>query len=138
MLSSDLVEKMEQARDILESNLQDPPPIAELAHRVGMSETYLKTNFKISFGCTVGGFVLTQRMELAKKLFRQGDMNVSEIAREVGYKHTTHFSAAFKKATGMSPKVFARLGQAAMALLVQVSTLGLLEPRSAGVLLSIC
>jgi AraC-like DNA-binding protein len=109
VLRPDQVSKMEMAREILESDLQNPPQIAELARMVGMCETFLKIYFKVSFGNTIGGYVLTRRMEIAKQLFLEGRLNVSEIAREVGYKHTTHFSAAFKKATGVLPKDFARV-----------------------------
>jgi AraC-like DNA-binding protein len=111
VLRPDQLEKMEMAREILEANLQNPPQINELARMIGMCETFLKIYFKVSYGCTVGSFVIDQRMILARKLLEEGELNVSEIAWEVGYKHTTHFSAAFKKATGMSPKVFARIGQ---------------------------
>ncbi len=110
MLKPELAEKMEQAKNLLESNLQNPPSIAELAHWVGVNETYLKTHFKAAFGITVYGFVKKQRIQKAKRLLREGEMNVSEIARAVGYKHATHFTAAFRKATGVSPRDFAQQG----------------------------
>lgn len=105
-LKSELLEKMEQAKTILESNLQNPPSIAELAHLLGINETYLKTHFKAEFASTVYGFVKSRRIQRAKELLREGKMNISEIAWEVGYKHPTHFTAAFKKETGVSPKEF--------------------------------
>ncbi len=104
--SSELVEKMEQAKIILESDLQCPPSLAQLAHLVGLNETYLKVHFKAFFQSTVYGYVKSQRMEQAKKLLIRGEMNISEIASEVGYKYPTHFSAAFKKSIGVSPKDF--------------------------------
>lgn len=103
---SELAEKMAQAKTILESSLQNPPSIAELAHLVGVNETYLKINFKAEFGSTVYGFVKGLRIQRAKELLLEGKLNISEIAWEVGYKYPTHFTAAFKKETGFSPKVF--------------------------------
>lgn len=106
MLSSELQEKMIQVKEFLELNLQNPPSIPELAHLVGMNETYLKIHFKAEFASTVYGFVKSRRIERAKQLLKEGKMNISEIAWEVGYKNPTHFSAAFKKDTGISPKEF--------------------------------
>ena len=100
--------KIAEAKKILESNLQNVPKLAELARLVGLNETYLKIHFKSNFQNTVFGFVKSRRIEKAKELLLEGEMHVSEIAREVGYLHATHFSAAFKKETGASPKEFVR------------------------------
>lgn len=104
--TAELAEKMEQAKIILESNLQNPPSLTQLAHLVGLNETYLKIHFKAFHQSTVYGFVKAQRMERAKVLLMEGEMNISEIASEVGYKYPTHFTAAFKKTVGVSPKDF--------------------------------
>lgn len=103
---SELAEKMEQAKIILESDLQNPPSLSQLAHLVGLNETYLKIHFKAIHHTTVYGFIKSQRMERAKALLIEGEMNISEIAIEVGYKYSTHFSAAFKKSIGVLPKDF--------------------------------
>ncbi|HSF52559.1 MAG TPA: AraC family transcriptional regulator [Algoriphagus sp.] len=107
-LKSELIELMDQAKSLLESDLQNPPSIPELAHLVGMNETYLKIHFKAAFEMTIYGFVKNQRILRAKQLLSERELNVAEIAREVGYKHPTHFTAAFKKVTGISPKDFVR------------------------------
>ena len=103
---SELIERMYQAKNLLESDLQHPPSIAELAHTLGMNETYLKIYFKAAVGSTVYAFVKEKRVQRAQQLLLEGEMTVSEIAYVVGYKHPTHFTAAFKKATGVCPKDF--------------------------------
>lgn len=103
---SELAEKIEQAKIILESDLQNPPSLAQLAHLIGLNETYLKTHFKAIHKTTVYGFIKNQRMERAKGLLIEEKMNISEIAVELGYKYPTHFTAAFKKSVGLSPKDF--------------------------------
>lgn len=107
-LKMELIEMMDQAKKLLESDLKNPPSIAELAHSVGMNETYLKAHFKAAFDCTVYGFVKKSRIHRAIQLLEEGQMNVSEIGWELGYRHPTHFSAAFKKETGFSPKEYVR------------------------------
>lgn len=103
---SELAEKIEQAKIILESDLQNPPSLTQLGHLVGLNETYLKVHFKAIHQITVYGFIKRLRMERAKALLMEGKMNISEIALEVGYKYPTHFTAAFKKAEGKSPKEY--------------------------------
>ncbi|OOG73009.1 AraC family transcriptional regulator [Algoriphagus sp. A40] len=107
-VKSELIEKMEQAKNLLESKLQNPPSIAELAHLVGLNETYLKIHFKAIFANTVYGFVKKRRIQKAIQLLKEGKLNISEIGWEVGYRHPTHFSAAFKKETGCTPKEYSR------------------------------
>lgn len=107
-LKPELIEKMKQAKNLLESKLQNPPSIAEIAHLVGVNETYLKIHFKAAFNSTVFGFVKKLRIQRAIQLLNEGHLNVSEIGWEVGYRHPTHFSAAFKKETGCTPKEYPR------------------------------
>ena len=50
---------------------------------------------------------LTLRLDRAKVLLRESDMNVAEIANEVGYRDANYFSKVFRKHTGWSPTEFA-------------------------------
>ena len=42
----------------------------------------------------------------AKELISYGDKSISEIAWELGFSSPAHFSAQFKKESGMSPKIW--------------------------------
>jgi len=42
-------------------------------------------------------------MEKARQLLTAGDMKIAEVAHTLGYKHATHFTAAFKKHVGFLP-----------------------------------
>ncbi len=90
------------AKDHLDSHLQNPPTIAELARTVGSNEFTLKRAFKGSFGTTIFGYVSQRRMDYAKTLLRQGQ-SVSLVAHNVGYRCVRSFSNAFRRQTGCSP-----------------------------------
>ncbi len=45
-------------------------------------------------------------MDRAKDLLRSTQLPIYQIADEIGYKNATHFSAAFKRCFGMTPKNF--------------------------------
>lgn len=98
------VQQMYVVRDILLESLADPPSIKKLALTVGTNESHLKSHFKEVFGQTVYGFLKDKRMEKALEMLRDRDLKIVEIAERLGYRHATHFSAAFKKHFGSLPK----------------------------------
>ena len=96
-------EKMLKVRDIVLDHIDSPYSLHELAHLVGTNECYLKMNFKKVFGTTVYGYINQVKMEKARKLLKNKDKRIAEIAHLVGYKHAAHFTAAFKKHFGFTP-----------------------------------
>lgn len=100
------IDKMHQVKQIIDQNMQETLSIAELAKQVGTNEAYLKKQFKETFGTTIYGYTLQRRMEYAKNLLLQSEFTITDIAYQIGYKHATHFTAAFKKYYGQLPNHF--------------------------------
>ncbi len=98
-------ERLHFALDYLQKNVEEPPTLPELARVVGLNEYKLKREFKEIFGTTVFGFVAEHRLERAQMLLLEREKSVSEIAYELGYSSPQHFSTAFKKKFGVSPKM---------------------------------
>ncbi|MBE9045808.1 helix-turn-helix transcriptional regulator [Pleurocapsales cyanobacterium LEGE 10410] len=65
------IDRIYQARDILATNLENPPLISELAQQVELSESTLRRGFKKLFNTTIIGYLTLLRMEQAKKLLRE-------------------------------------------------------------------
>lgn len=97
-------ERLVQATGILEAEFDDPPKLMELARRVGLNDFKLKRGFRENFGQSVFGYLRSLRMEKAKTMLSESDLNVSEVATAVGYSSFGHFSAAFRKQFGILPK----------------------------------
>lgn len=91
------IEKIHHAREILESDLANPPSLSGLARMIGSNEFTLKKGFKAVFGAPVYRFLQKIRMEKAAELLQQGDMLVGEVALTVGYENFSAFSRAFHK-----------------------------------------
>ncbi len=53
--------------------------------------------------------VLISRLNKAKELLRQTDMNISQIAAAVGFNSDSNFIHFFSQNTGISPKSFRKL-----------------------------
>lgn len=73
-----------------------------LASRLHMDYSYLSTIFSSSEGITIEQYIILQKIERAKELLQDGDLNLSEIAYTLGYKSVQHLSGQFKKVTGMT------------------------------------
>lgn len=95
--------KMSAVRQLIEENIQNPLLISELAKEVGTNVAYLKQHFKETYGTTIYGYTLKYRMELSQKLLNDSQYTITDIAYQVGYKHATHFTQAFKKYFGQLP-----------------------------------
>ncbi|WP_207532415.1 helix-turn-helix transcriptional regulator [Desertivirga arenae] len=99
--------KIYQAKDFIERNIQSPCSLIELAHKVGLNDFKLKKGFKEVIGTTVFGYLYDFRMEKARILLENG-APVNEVSYEVGYKNPHHFTAAFKKKYGVLPSSLKR------------------------------
>ncbi|MEM6346760.1 MAG: AraC family transcriptional regulator [Bacteroidota bacterium] len=102
-LNNHEIDRMYAVKEYLERNLDQAQPIFQLAQRFGTNEYALKTGFKEVFGTTVFNFWQSAKMNEAKKMLLTGELNVSEVADQIGYKNPQHFSTAFKRKFGYSP-----------------------------------
>ncbi|MEH2273823.1 MAG: AraC family transcriptional regulator [Nostoc sp.] len=98
------IERIYYAKEILLKHLDNPPSLIQLAQQVGLNDRKLKEGFRSVFGTTVFGYLHNYRLEVAQNLLMQGQMNVTEVAYQVGYASPTSFYNAFRKKFGVSPK----------------------------------
>jgi AraC family transcriptional regulator, transcriptional activator of the genes for pyochelin and ferripyochelin receptors len=92
------------ARDYMLQHIDTPPTIAELSKIAGINEFKLKKGYKEIFGSTIFGHLADARFQLAQDALSERKKSVSEIAFELGYSSVQHFSIAFKKKFGITPK----------------------------------
>jgi AraC-like DNA-binding protein len=98
--------------EYIESNLAEQVPLAKLAELVRLSPYHFCRAFKQSFGVPPHRYHSGRRIERAKALLAKPDYSVTEIGMAVGFSETSSFTAAFRKATGLTPTAYHRsLGQ---------------------------
>ena len=103
-LQADDIERIRQAKSILEANLENPPSLMELARKVQLNDYKLKRGFKEVFGTTTFGYLQKIRMERGKNLLAKQMLTVAGVAQTVGYKSPSRFCDAFKKHFGITPR----------------------------------
>jgi AraC-like DNA-binding protein len=105
-LKPDDVDRIHCAREILVQRIDNPPSLIELARQVGLNDCTLKRGFRQVFGTTAFGFLHDYRLEQARRLLEERCMNVSEVARAIGFVNRSYFAAAFRKKFGVTPREY--------------------------------
>lgn len=103
-LKPDDIDRIHQAKEILINQMDQPPSLLDLARQVGLNDCTLKRGFRQVFGKTAFGYLHDYRLEQARQLLQERYLNVSEVARTIGFANRSYFAAAFRKKFGISPK----------------------------------
>lgn len=90
----------------LETHLDEPPNIANLAVEARMSEPKLRKLFKQTFGKGVFEFYQSLRMQEAARLLKTNHLTISEVGYQLGFTNLSHFSRVFEQHIGMKPKKY--------------------------------
>ena len=106
LVDEDNVRKIRKAKEIILTHMSEPPSLQELSTEVDLSLSKLKEGFKQLYGDTVYGYLLTYKMEEARRMLESGKYNVNEVGLKIGYSTSSHFIAAFKKKYGTTPKKY--------------------------------
>jgi AraC family transcriptional regulator len=104
-----------RAKEFLEAELADRIALSDVGRAVGASPAYLTDVFRRVEGVPLHRYLTQLRLARALVELPHAD-NLSRLALEVGFSHHSHFSAAFRRAFGLTPSQFrdtARLGRPA-------------------------
>ena len=77
--------------------------VAEIAKNIGKNPSYINTVFKKVYGSTIKQTLSDYRLEKAKKLLRNSNMKIVDIATECGYLDIFYFSKRYKAKFGYPP-----------------------------------
>jgi AraC-like DNA-binding protein len=91
---------------ILTENIYGNIRVADLCYKLHFSKTYLYRVFTQKIGCPVKTYYSKLKIEEAKRLLRQNEHALSEIADMLRFSTLAHFCNSFKKHTGMTPSQY--------------------------------
>jgi len=81
--------------------------IHDLAGALHLSTGHLSRVFRRTTGMTLEGFLIRQRVELAKRTLLDPRLNVAEVAERCGFCNPAYFASVFKKYVKCTPREFA-------------------------------
>lgn len=94
---------LNRAIQAMESNLENPLSLKEIAARAFLSTRQLQRAFKVHFAKGPRMFYVEMRLQRAYELLGNTDISVTEASVACGFASASHFSQAFKRHFGFSP-----------------------------------
>jgi AraC family transcriptional regulator len=92
----------------IEEHLAEQISLTTSAGLVSLSPYHFCRAFRQSFGTPPHRYHSSRRMERAKTLLAESASSVTEIGLAVGFRETSSFTTAFRKATGQTPTAYRR------------------------------
>jgi AraC-like DNA-binding protein len=100
--------RLRRVRDRIDREYAQPLDVEALARGAHMSAGHLSRQFKLAYGESPYGYLMTRRIERAMALLRRGDLSVTEVCFEVGCSSLGTFSTRFTELVGMAPSAYRR------------------------------
>ena len=98
--------RFHQAVDFMLRHLNNNFTVAEFSEILHISRSHLQALFRAHVNCGIMHFFHQLKIDKAKEIIREKDLDFSEIAFFLGYRSLSTFSKKFKSMTGMSPKAY--------------------------------
>ncbi len=105
-LYSDTQRAMRLIMAYIHENYQQPISRTELAAHVGLSDRYLTQSFRHETGLTPIKYLNRYRIRQARALLESGEMNITEVALEVGFTDPSYFARVFRDEVGIPPRAY--------------------------------
>jgi AraC-like DNA-binding protein len=100
--------QLRRVRDRIDREHAQPLDVEALARGAHMSAGHLSRQFKLAYGESPYGYLMTRRIERAMALLRRGDLSVTDICFAVGCSSVGTFSTRFTELVGMPPSSYRR------------------------------
>ena len=91
----------------LEEHIRESLTIEDICHDNLIGRSQLQKLFREQSHCGVIELFSQMKIEFAKQLIRENEMNFTQISEFLGYSSIHYFSRQFKKITGMTPSEYA-------------------------------
>lgn len=102
--------------DYIHDNLHTRITVDTLANYVNLNPSYLSRLFKKETGCSISEYIRNLKIDAAKNMLIYSEFSPSEIASILAFSDQSHFTEAFRKYTGVTPRKFQTLHLREMTL----------------------
>ena len=106
---------LRRVRDRIDREYAQPLDVEALARGAHVSAGHLSRQFRLAYGESPYGYLMTRRIERAMALLRRGDLGVTEVCFDVGCSSLGTFSTRFTELVGTPPSAYRREATGEMA-----------------------
>jgi len=85
--------------------------LLDIAREVSLSPTYFGKVFKEEMGCSPSTYLNRLRIDKARQLLLQSDLQLVEIANLLAFEDQSYFTKVFKRISGVSPNRYRKSGR---------------------------
>lgn len=109
--SSRQAKLINRIKEIISESYGEINSVNEIAERLYISTVHANSIFKKYTGETIFDYLTRFKIEKAKKMLKEENSRIYEIAEKTGYKSKTYFTSLFKEYTGMTPREYRERGE---------------------------
>ncbi len=99
-------DRMRAFLSYIQTHFGEPISVEDIAAAGNVSKVECGRCFREAFGVSPHKYLAGYRIDRARALLREGRLDVTDVALACGFSSTSHFSNAFRAATGMAPRAY--------------------------------
>jgi AraC family transcriptional regulator len=103
---------LRRVRELVEAELESELRLDDLARAAGLSRAHFARAFRQATGETPHAYLRRRRVERARRLLADTQLDVAAIAGLTGFSSPSHLGRVFKSVTGVTPGAYRRLVRA--------------------------
>jgi len=103
--------RLRQAREYIDGHMNEDISLSKLGKVATMSTFHLLRNFQEFYHVSPHKYLIYKRLQKAKFLLKDTDLNLEAIANAIGFKNKSSFGRLFKSNEKLSPMSFRMLHQ---------------------------
>jgi len=93
-------------KDYIMQNIGGDLSLVAIANRTNYNPSYISRLFKRLEHINLSEYIVKARLAKAKELLLNGNMNINEVAAEIGFDSPQYFATVFRKHVGLSPNQY--------------------------------
>jgi len=95
-------------KEYIDSKVENNIRVSDICREFGYSKSYISKIFREQTGETLSSYAIKKRVECARMLIREGNLNFAQISAKLNFDNPQYFSRVFKRVTEMTPSEFKR------------------------------
>ncbi|MCY9697378.1 AraC family transcriptional regulator [Paenibacillus alginolyticus] len=104
-----LTSTVQAIKQFVDNSILHPFDSTQLASHIGISNKQMNRLFKREVGTTIYNYVISKKIESAKRMLLDTQLTISDIGYKLGYVDSHYFSNLFHSKTGVRPSDFRKI-----------------------------